>query len=144
MKTEIPESCKPRDRRLKVIGVWLCVLVSVVVLSLLPEINPVVESVPPFWSDLAHIPAYALLTLQTIFVVATRVRMSVGVLAAIVMLLTLFGGFIELIQPLTGRTANYMDTILNGFGASLAAWGYHLWVARRAAVAGEQTAKSIP
>lgn len=127
-----------------VAGAWLCTLIGVVTLSLLPETNPVVANVPPAWSDLAHVPAYALLVMLTILTIATCVRVSLGILVTIVLLVSLLGGVIEILQPLTGRTASMLDEAGNIAGTVLAAWGYRVWTARRVPVAKNSTAKPVP
>ena len=131
-------------RRLAVGGAWLCTLVGVATLSLLPETNPAVGCVPPEWADLAHVPAYALLTMLTILVAATRVRMSRGILVMILLLLSLFGGVIEILQTFTGRTASVLDVAWNSAGVALAAWSHRAWTTGRAADTEKPVAKSAP
>ena len=127
-----------------VAGAWLCTLIGVVTLSLLPETNPAVAHLPPALTNLAHVPAYALLTILTIITVAIRVRVSPGILVAIVLSVSLFAGAIEILQPLTGRTASMADEVRSIAGTVLAVWGYRAWTARRSALTKNSAAKSAP
>ena len=131
-------------KRIGVSGAWLCTLAGVVTLSLLPETNPAVEYVPPVWADLAHIPAYALLTMLTILAIAARIRVTLGILVVVVLSVSLFGGVIELLQTQTGRSASMLDAAWNSVGAALSAWGYRAWTIRGAAVVEASVTESSP
>jgi len=133
-----------KNRRRVKIFVWLCTLIGVVTMSLLPESSPVIENIPPVWADLAHVPAYALLTFLTVFVTETRVRVSPAILVVIVMMLSLFGGVIEILQPITGRTADIMDALRNMVGSGFAAWVYWIWMARPLDTAKKAAKKPVP
>jgi VanZ family protein len=82
------------------------------------------------------------LTMLTLLVVATRVRMSVRVLTVIALVVLTLGVMIEVLQHFTGRTASAMDVIWNSVGVMLAIWGYRAWMARAETAALSQSLES--
>lgn len=122
-------------RRILLTDAWLAMLAGVATLSLLPDNNPAVAFVSPVWADLVHVPVYAMLTLLTILLVAARMRVSLRVLAVIVLSMSLFGGLMEILQLWSGRTASALDVFWNSLGSVIAAWVYRAWAARQPAVA---------
>lgn len=64
------------------------------------------------WDKLAHLVAFLVLVLPTA-ALWPRVAAWVGVLAV------LYGGAIEVIQPFTGRSAEFADLLADGIGVAL-------------------------
>lgn len=113
------------------LGAWLAAFLGVVIVSLLPETNPIIGGVSSTVTNIAHIPSFALLTLLTALVAARFVRISGVVLAVIALTVTSFGILIELMQPSVGRTASLIDVALDVLGVGLAAGSYYVWMSRR-------------
>lgn len=118
-----------------VIGLWLSTVLATILISLLPDGAPVIGSFQAPWSDLAHMPAYALLAILTILSVAVRIQISIRVLILVVLVVILFGVLLEAMQSLTDRTASFLDVGWNSAGAVLAACGYYAWHFRQRTVA---------
>lgn len=112
--------------------VWIALVASIVALSFLPDTNAAVALVQPAWSDSVHVAVYALLTLITILLLEVRVPEPLRLVAMVVVGISMFGGLIELLQQLVGRTASALDGAWNGLGALVAACGYLAWIGRRA------------
>ena len=101
-------------------------LTAITVVSLMPAGAGPGAAATPTVSNLLHVPAYALLGLCACFALA-RLRSSLqGHLLAVLGLITLAGGMIEVLQPLVGRDASVGDLLLNLTGATLAWIGWYV------------------
>lgn len=94
--------------------VWLvstlAIAVLIAVLTLTP--TPHMPRGDFHWDKLAHLVAFLVLVLPTA-ALWPRVAAWVGVLAV------LYGGAIEVIQPFTGRSAEFADLLADGIGVAL-------------------------
>lgn len=127
--TATPDACV--SRRATLASVWATLVASIVALSFLPDTNAAVALVQPVWSDSAHVAVYALLTLITLLLLEGRSPASLRVLILVVVGVSLFGGSIELLQQLVGRTTSVLDGTWNILGAIVGMCGYLVWVRRR-------------
>lgn len=121
------KTSKKIEGHLVVIGLWFSTVVAIITISLLPDGAPIIGSIQPPWSDLAHMPAYALLAMLTILSVAIRIQVSIRVLIIVVLMVILFGTLLEAAQSFTDRTASFVDVGWNSVGAVAAACGYYVW-----------------
>ena len=109
------------DVRRPLPAIWAGSLLTVVLASLWPEgswLDAVTK--PALWWSLGHAPAYALLTLLTLWMVAQRFPLTLGRLWWSAAGLSLLGILIEVLQPYFGRTADVMDVVYNVIGILLA------------------------
>ncbi|NHX36874.1 MULTISPECIES: VanZ family protein [Halolamina] len=105
---------------------WLPVAVALVILaaSLVPGGGGGGTVGPVGVDKLLHVAGYAVLAAGTL--VALRERTLRATLAVIV-LVTLFGGVVELLQgPVPGRAVSLLDLVADAVGAGLGAGGW--WV----------------
>jgi len=95
-------------------AVWALVIV---VASMLPQSSPAALAFTLNGRQaLAHILAYGLLASLTFWALAGRRHR----LAAMVLGPILFGGLVEVLQPLAGRATDWQDFLLNSLGAGIA------------------------
>src|SRR3989344_3890759 len=94
---------------------------AIIILSLLPE-----TVVSPGRWNLGHVPAYATFVICIIFSMAENRRTPLGLLA-IGMITSLFGGGIELMQPVVGRHTSLVDFMYNELGILTALVLYSLY-----------------
>ncbi len=87
--------------------------VAILVASLLPQH----QTPDPLHLDkVEHLGAYALLGFLAYLAAGRR---GLGVVLAVIALCSVFGGLIEIVQPLTGRSRELADWIVDIAGASL-------------------------
>lgn len=98
------------------------VILAAVILtaSLVPDV-PLPESRIPGLDKIAHAAAYAALAAVLLFGLRKPGTAFVGAVLRTVVVCTLYGGAIELLQRLTGRTADPLDFLANAAGALLGA-----------------------
>lgn len=114
--------------------VWLvstlAIAVLIAVLTLTP--TPHMPRGDYHWDKLAHMVAFLVLVLPTA-ALWPRVAAWIGVLAVV------YGGAIEVIQPFTGRSAEFADLLADGIGVALGiilgTMLRRVYMARRVAVA---------
>jgi VanZ family protein len=97
------------------------VFLAIIILSLFP--GTVVS--PGRW-NLGHVPAYATFVICIIFSIAKNRRTPLGLLA-IGLFTSLFGGGIELLQPVVGRHTSLVDFMYNELGILIALVLYSLY-----------------
>lgn len=101
-------------------ALWAGSLLTLVLASLWPEGGRLEAATEPALWSLGHVPAYALLTLLTLGMLAQRAPLTLRRLWWWVAGLSLFGILIEVLQPYFGRTADVVDAVYNVIGILLA------------------------
>jgi len=90
----------------------------VALLSLIPRLPK-----PPvpwdFWDKIEHLTAYLILGFLGMLFFRALLMGRIGRTAATVLITVGFGGLLELLQPLTGRTADWRDFLMNAAGVTL-------------------------
>ncbi len=92
-------------------GLMTAVLALVLGLAMLAPVPPRVPQVD-YLDKLAHVAAFFLLVLPLASVLSARSAL-LGLLA----LMLLYGGLIEIVQPMVGRGAEWMDFLADALGA---------------------------
>lgn len=132
-----------RRYRALLAGVALACVLAVLVLSLAPERWRLVAAIGPAWFNLAHLPAYFMLTAISVTLLGRRAILDVQQLLWIGATIYVFSLIVELVQPLVGRTFSTGDLVLNAAGilAALSAAGVSRYgMAQR--MAGKATTRS--
>lgn len=94
--------------------------IVIMIMSVLPE-GAVNLPITEIGWNIAHIPAYALLTAAAIFKLSKHYGTNYKTIWIGSLLVSIYGIFIELIQPLTGRQMSFNDILLNELGIFLVA-----------------------
>lgn len=97
-------------------GAALACVLAVLVLSLAPERWRLVAAIGPAWFNLAHLPAYFMLTAISVTLLGRRAILDVQQLLWIGATIYAFSLIVELVQPLVGRTFSTGDLALNAAG----------------------------
>ena len=99
-------------------------LTAITVASLMPATSGSGAATSPAVTNLLHVPAYGLLAATACRALAPLRSRPHYQLLAVLGLITLAGGMIEVLQPLVGRDASLGDMLLNLVGAGLAWTAY--------------------
>lgn len=111
---------------------WLLSMAIILGLSFWPEGNQNAALIASALTNLGHIPAYCILSLTSIVMVASVTQPTPLTLTATTVVVAMLGGLVEVLQPYVGRTFSYVDVSANITGSFLAGAGYyHLYVRRR-------------
>lgn len=108
-------------------GAWFATLGVIAWASLSPSHASAGDpaQAPSWLTNVGHVPAYALLTVVTLWFAQGRARSAALAVAAAFGI----GALFEVVQPLVGRDGNVVDLSLNALGISLAliVWS-HGWL----------------
>lgn len=105
-----------RRHRALLAGAGLACVLAVLILSLAPERWRLVAAFGPAWFDLAHLPAYFILTAISVTLLGRRAIFDVQQLLWIGVTIYAFSVVVEFMQPFVGRTFSTRDLALNAAG----------------------------